>query len=181
MKIEVLKPDNLKGDIRSQIESLKKSCFSDVPEKEIKENFYAVPFATLVAMSDKTVIGTLSIFKREITFDRRNIVLGGIGAVCVLPRERRKGIGTLMVKKAMQYLKKQKCDIACLNVDTEKKVYGIYEKVGFVMMNREISFENIYGKIIKEKGTMFAPINSKELFNFAMENSKTFHYGKGYW
>ena len=150
MKIEIFKPEDIKKNVQIQIESVWDECFSDVPESESIENFYADPYAVLAAIDSQKVIGAINIFKRKITFAGKKISLGGIGAVCVITEERRKGIGTLMVGMAMKHLKAQNCDIACLNVDLKKKIYGLYEKLGFVMMDREITFENVYGKIIKE-------------------------------
>lgn len=51
-----------------------------------------------------------------------------------------------MIKQGLATLKDQECDIACLNVDLEKKLHSLYEKAGFKMMNRDISFENAKGE-----------------------------------
>jgi hypothetical protein len=86
-----------------------------------------------------------------------------------------------MVKRTLIVLSDEHCDVACLNVDLEKKVYPIYEKLGFTMMERDISFENVRGEIVKDKGTMFTPLASPEKYNLIMNSPDTFHYGKGYW
>ena len=57
----------------------------------------------------------------------------------------------------------------------------LYEKLGFTLMPRDISFENIRGEIIREPGTMFTPLVSQEKYDLIMNSSETFHYGRGYW
>ena len=68
-----------------------------------------------------------------------------------------------------------------MTVDLEEPMYGFYEKLGFKMMEREISFTDIHGKRIYENGSMFIPINSMDIYNHIMNSRKIFHYGNGYW
>jgi hypothetical protein len=53
--------------------------------------------------------------------------------------------------------------------------------MGFKLMRRRISFEDAHGKIRYDKGAMFVPICSREIYAHIMSSRKTFHYGKGYW
>jgi len=68
---------------------------------------------------------------KEITFSGRDIILGGLGGVCVTANYRGKGIATKMLKLGLDELRNRDCDIACLNVDLKKQAYGVYEKMGF--------------------------------------------------
>ncbi|OIN93748.1 hypothetical protein AUJ38_03050 [bacterium CG1_02_42_9] len=86
-----------------------------------------------------------------------------------------------MLKEGLKLLKKEKCDIACFNVDLKKEAYLLYEKVGFKTMMRKISFENIKGEIKYDAGTMFIPLCSQAVYDYVMQSKNTFHYGKGYW
>ncbi|EKD65402.1 MAG: hypothetical protein ACD_50C00097G0003 [uncultured bacterium] len=104
-----------------------------------------------------------------------------MGGVCVAENMRRHSIATQMLKKGLEILKKEKCDIACLNVDLKKDVRKLYEKAGFTLMDRKISYENSKGVIKFDNGTMFAPILSKQTYDYIMNSTETFHYGKGYW
>jgi ribosomal protein S18 acetylase RimI-like enzyme len=56
------------------------------------------------------------------------------------------GIATQMLQEALATLKQEECDIACLNVDMTKQAYRVYEKLGFRLMKRPISFENSRGR-----------------------------------
>lgn len=179
--IEFAKSDELTSIQQEGLDSLNAECFGDVPETEVVENFYAKPFGYLFAMLGNKAISRVALFKREVIFDNRKIQLGGIGGVCVTADHRHHGVASSMLKRALVILNKEKCDIACLNVDLEKKVYRVYEKLGFKMMEREITFENSKGQLIKENGTMFIPVCSQEIYDFIMNSKNTFHYGKGYW
>ena len=86
-----------------------------------------------------------------------------------------------MLKKALAILKDERCDIACLNANPEKQAYKLYEKLGFRFMQRPISFESGKGKLKHDTGTMLVPICSRSIYDFVMNSTETFHYGKGYW
>lgn len=165
----------------TRVRMLQKHCFSDVDPKDIEECFYAVGFAVLIALIGNKVVGQAELFKRNIEFDGKNFVVGGIGGVCVQESLRRRGIASKLIRRGLEILKDKKCDVACLNTDLSKTAYKLYEKMGFKLMKRKISFEDVHGKIRYDTGTMFIPIRSKKIFNYIMNSNATFHYGKGYW
>ena len=179
--IEHVKVTELKPDQQAGLDSLNQECFGDVSSIEINDNFIAKPFGYIFAMVGKEMIGRVALFKREVVFSGQKVILGGIGGVCVTTSHRHHGIASSMLKRALLILSDEKCDVACLNVDLEKKIYPIYEKLGFTMMPRKISFENIRGEIIHESGTMFIALNSPDKYNLIMNSPITFHYGHGYW
>lgn len=179
--IELVKAGELTPDQQAGLDALNRECFGDVPEQSVTEDFIAEPFAYLFAMVGKEMISRVALFKREVVFAGQSIILGGIGGVCVTTPHRHHGVASSMLKRALLILRQEKCDVACLNVDLAKKIYPIYEKLGFTMMKREISFENVRGEIVRDSGTMFIPLTSSEKYNLIMNSSETFHYGRGYW
>lgn len=181
IQIQFVNTDELSKNQLAQIAQLNEEAFSDVPEQEIRENFIAKSFARLIAYDGSRAIGTLQLFKRQQEFSGRNFLLGGMGGVCVTKEYRRKGIGSTLVKRALAILEEEGCEIVCLNVDLKGTAYQLYEKSGFELMERKISFENSKGEIIHDTGTMFKPLNSNEIFELIMSSNKTFHYGVGYW
>lgn len=166
---------------KESILKLQKECFSDVDRQSIEEDFIAESFARIFALSGGEIVGILSLFKRNIIFSGKKIILGGLGGACVTEKFRRKGVATKMLKKGLETLRQEKRDIACLNVDLEKRAYKLYEKVGFKLMKRKISFENSKGKIKFDTETMFIPVCSNEIYDYVMKSKITFHYGRGYW
>lgn len=181
MKTVFFLSDRLLPIYQQAIDQLNKECFSDVDPQEVTENFIAEPFGYTFATDINQIIGRLALFKRPIKFANQDIVLGGMGGVCVSTAYRHQGVATEILKHGLSVLHDEGCDIACLNVDLEKKIYGVYEKLGFRMIEREISFENVHGTTIYEPGTMFIPICSPKIYDLIMHSTETFHYGKGYW
>lgn len=166
---------------KSSMDKLERECFSDVNPKEAEECFYAESFVRVLAYSKDELVGHLRLFRRNVEFDGRKVVLGGAEGACVTRRMRGRGIATAMMRKGLAVLKRRKCDVACLNADLSKNIYKLYEKLGFRLMDRKISFEDIHRKIRYDSGTMFIPICSKEMYNHIMNSDEIFHYGKGYW
>jgi predicted acetyltransferase len=181
IKLQFVLEKNLNNSQKIGMKKLQQECFSDVPRQALEEDFIAKDYGRLFAIDKNEIIGMLNVFVRNIAFNNKKIKIGGLGGVCITTPWRRKGIGLTLVKEGLEILKKEKCDIACLNVDLKKKAYKLYEKAGFKFMKRKISFENIKGKIKLDTGTMFIPVCSKPIYNFIMKSKKTFHYGKGYW
>ena len=172
----------LTDEQRQGIELMEKQCFSDVDLEEVEECFYAESFARILAYSGDELVGHLLLHKRDIEFDGRGVVGGAVGA-CVVEPMRGRGIATKMMKEGLEVLRVQDCDVACLNADpvNRRTAFELYKRLGFELMERKISFEDIHGRIRYDTGTMFVPLRSKELFNHIMDSDKTFHYGKGYW
>lgn len=166
---------------KREIGQLQKECFGHVDEKEIKEHFFSIGFAWVLAYHQNELVGILELHKRKRVFDKSKFLLGGVAGICIINSMRKQGVGSKLLKKGLTVLRDAGCDIACMTVDLEKPMYGFYEKFGFKMMEREISFDDIHGKRIYEKGTMFIPIKSTEIYNRIMNSNKTFHYGNGYW
>jgi len=181
LEIVIVPENNLKQWQKHAIDRLNRKCFSHVAPEEAEECFCAESFARAFAHCNGEIVGHLKLFKRNIEYDGKKITLGGIGGVCVTENTRRKGIATKMIRESLKILRKKKCDVACLNADLSRNAHKFYEKVGFTLMNRKISFEDKHGNTRYDEGTMFIPICSKQIYQHIMNSDKTFHYGKGYW
>lgn len=181
IKLRFVLEKNLTQVQKQVIKRLQKECFSDVPQESIEEDFIAKEFARIFAYKDNKIVGMLGLHRRKITFGGKKIILGGLAGICVTEKMRRKGIAAQILQKGLEILKKEKCDVACLNADLEKKAYKLYQKIGFKFMKRKISFENVKGEIKYDTGTMFIPVCSKSIYDFIMKSKEIFHYGRGYW
>jgi predicted acetyltransferase len=181
LKIFTVLEKNLTEQQERAVEKLNKECFSHVPKEEIEECFYAESFARTFVQQNDNIIGQVGLFRRNVKHDGKEVVLGGIGGVCVTRKMRRKGIATKMVKQALRILEQKKCDVACLNADVARNAHKFYETIGFTMMNRKVSFEDKHGKMRYDEGTMFISLCSKEIYQHIMNSDRIFHYGKGYW
>lgn len=181
MNIVFVSEQDLAEDQKRQIEELGKECFSDVNSAEVEEDFVAESSGRLFAVEGEEIIGMLELFKRVVKFEDEEIILGGMGGVCVTENMRGQGIATKLLQKGLEILKKQNCEIACLNVNREKQAYKLYEKLGFEFLNRNISYEDVNGKIKYDGDSMFIPINSQEKYEKVMNSKAVFHQGRGYW
>ncbi len=180
----ILVPESeLSAQQKQGLIELERQCFGDVSLKECEECFYAEVHARVLAYSKGRLVGCLILHKRKIEFDGREITMGGAVGACVSSDIRGRGISQKLIKKGLAVLKEQGCDVACLNADLDnrREAFELYKKLGFKLMERRISFEDIHGNLRYDTGTMFIPLNSEELFNHIMNSKSTFHYGKGYW
>lgn len=123
------------------------------------------------------LIGAVVILKRRL---KNQLILGGIGGVCVKPRFRRQSVATKMLKIAMINLKKEKCDLVYLCTDV-RKLKNLYAAVGFTPLNRPHTFLGKSGKRYTEHDAMIAPVNSPEKFKAVLNDNKPFDIGRGNW
>ena len=178
----IYSPANKVTNIQQRsIKRLQKICFGHIDAKEIKEHFFPKGFAWVLAYHNDELVSILELHKRRRVFDKSKFLLGGVAGVCVDSCMRKRGIGSKLIIKGLEVLKENGCDVACMTVELEEPMYGFYEKFGFKMMEREISFTDVNGKRIYDGGTMFIPINSVDIYNHIMNSCKIFHYGNGYW
>ena len=183
IKLVLVPEDELSDQQKQGVLELERQCFGDVDPKEGEECFYAEVHGRILAYSREELVGYLILHKRNMEFDGREIIVGGAAGACVAECMRGRGIGERLMKKGLAALKKQGCDVACLNADPKnrKAAFELYKKLGFKLMEKRISFEDIHGNIRYDTGTMFIPLMSRELFNHIMNGKNIFHYGRGYW
>jgi len=181
LKLIIINQNEITTINAHEIDVLAVECFPDVTPQQNEEHFYAKEFARILVYDKEFLVGHVKLFSREIEYHHNKINLGGMGAVCVKKEYRGRGIATEMLRNGLEILSERGCDIACLNVDTRKETYKLYESVGFTMLKKNISFEDSHGKIIYDDGTMFIPLHSRHIYDEIMKGKNTFHYGKGYW
>lgn len=147
---------------------------------EEEEKFYSQPKAWLLVFEKEQIIGTTALHHRKIQFDNRDIILGGIGRVCIRSDQRRQGIASLMLKKAAATLKEWGCDMAylCANV---KESGSLYSQAGFVPLNKPYTYYGKSGKLYEERKGMIAPINSPSIFEEVLHSREKLHLGPGNW
>lgn len=81
------------------------------------------PQGCFVALEDGQVIGTVT----TTTYGKE---MAWIGMMLVHPDQRRRGLGTELMQKALDYLRK--CTIPCIRLDATPAGRPLYEKLGFV-------------------------------------------------
>jgi GNAT superfamily N-acetyltransferase len=177
VKIRGLSPAQKQGIHRLQAE-----CFGHISQKEIRECFFAKGFGRILVYEDDLIVGQAELFSRRIIFQGMKILLGGVAGTCVTASKRHRGIGKAIVMRGLDILRERKCDIACLNANVQEYPRGgLYYSLGFRVMKRKISFEDVHGRMRYDTGEMFVPICSQAIYNMVMTSGKIFHIGRGYW
>ncbi len=147
---------------------------------EEEEKFYSQPKAWLLVFEKDQIIGTTALHQRKVKFNNKDIVLGGIGRVCVRKDQRRQGIANQMLQEAVETLRKWDCDMAflCANV---KESGDLYTQVGFIPLNKPYTYSGRSGKLYEESNGLIAAINSFEIFEEVLHSARKLHLGSGNW
>lgn len=136
MEIREYSPDDESGWVRCRVLSFLDTAYFDNVLKE-KEK-YNNPSIELVAVEGEQIVGILDIEYeiKEGTVCSRGTGLGGmIWHIAVHPDFRRKGIGTLLLKKAEQLSKEMKLNRLEAWTRDDDWVNNWYEKSGFLQVD----------------------------------------------
>jgi GNAT superfamily N-acetyltransferase len=179
MEIKIV--DSLNPQHEHDVSEIKKLAFSEVSETEIEEDFYHPESAHVLAYERERLVGWAGIHETEQIYEGKIIRIGGYG-ICTHPDWQRRGIASRISAAAMEYLRKQGCDIGFLSVDTENTAsVNLHKKNGFIIFPRKYAWTNLKGECKQDEGAMIAPINSKELFEYIMNSTDVLYIGDGYW
>ncbi len=188
LRVEPVYHDDLTEAQRRSVRDLQDRCFPDDPEGEIWENeeyFVARSIAKVLAYSGGELVGCVSVFRREIEHERRQVVLGGFGGTCTREDMRGRGVGTRVCEVAMDCLRREGCDVATLAVDPESGTDRFYERFGFVLLGKPFVFVTARGerKVPERDVAMLAPVLSQEVFGHVVRSRSPLDIGpeKGYW
>jgi ribosomal protein S18 acetylase RimI-like enzyme len=136
----------------------------------------------ILATEKDQLIGETRVFKRTIVFNGQKMLLGGIGSVATHPNFRKQGIATKMVKKGMDFLKKEHADAVYLCADEHSlKAVEFYEQFGFRKLLQKHTYLGRAGKRYIDTDGMIAPVGSKKLFDKILKADTPFDIGTGNW
>ena len=181
--IIVVDEDKVTSEQADEMLRLQIACFSDqVTIEEVEEDFDRPPVAHVLAYDQDNLIACAEVFKREVEYDGQTTILGGF-APCTREDWRGQGIATRVCKTAMDYLRRQECDMAFLSVDTERETHPLYERLGFRMLPKPFIYANIRGELKESEGGMIVPLCSPELFEQVLDGDAQFTLTPevGYW
>lgn len=139
-------------------------------------------FKYIIALDRDIVVGLIILFKREITFKGKKLLLGGFGGVGTKTEYRNRGIGSKMVELARKMLEESRCDVAHIDVDMDNpSVLRLYGRIGFIPLRRPFTFLGKSGRKYSADNSMLAPIHSKELFEAILNDHNPFDIYGGNW
>lgn len=180
-QLNVKRHQEVSANEHTQITALQAKIFGGVPQEEIQEDFYANPFAVILAKLDSEIVGYCGLFERVIEYKERSIHLGGLGGLMTVPKYRNQGIGGEIVERALQELQDKGCDVAFLSVDTNGTMENFYHRYGFLSMKQEFSWRRKSGSIEADHGGMIAHVCSNEIRDTILHSDEAFFVGDGYW
>lgn len=177
-------------EIKTQVEVIDKESFAWAHHQTPEERAVGIDkfcskgdrilFVTAEDAGD--VIGVVELFQRVISFDGSSITLGGIGGLCTRKDKRKNDVGTLLLERAMEELRRADSDIAYLCTDVTKEwMVGFYQKTGFARLTQGHTYSGKSGKRYTEFDGMVAPVCSEELFQQVRMIKKPFDIGRGNW
>jgi|SRR3989339_82468 len=190
MTIKITVYRRLPEIIEKQIKKFGRVCFPWIYEtknriREHKDKFSPSiknQFCHVCALENKDLIGRVVVMKRKIKFQKHPIVLGGIAGVCVCPEKRKQGLGSKLLNKAMNELKRADCDIAYLCTDVGNSGYlKLYGQFGFKALGRQQTYLGKSGKRYVDNDAMIAPVNSATIFKRVMTGTEILDIGNGNW
>jgi len=91
--------------------------------------------------------------------------LGWIGLLIVKAEYRKKGVGTLLTKKAVDYL--LHCGVETIKLEAVPQISNLYRKLGFVDEFDSLRFKRACGKIISKCSDSLALIEKKSIIKIA--------------
>ncbi len=154
---------------QEQIEHLDRYCSRD----DIK--------CWILAYDQDLLIGRIAIFLREIKWQGKKILLGGIGKVKVRDDYRRQGVASAMMKRSMIKLKRLKADIAFLNTDFASFLPYFYAKYGFKKMDQPYAYISRSGKRYSEENGMIAAVCDPTITKKIHCDNLQLDLGQGNW
>jgi GNAT superfamily N-acetyltransferase len=162
--VVVVEESQIAPEQKEEMLRLQVACFADqVTAKEVEEDFVSPLVARVLAYREGALIGCAGVFNREVQYAGQSVVLGRFGP-CTREDLRGRGIGTLVCRAAMDYLRAEGCDIAFLSVDPERETHALHERLGFKILSQPFTYANLQGELTQSEGGMIAPLCSRELF-----------------
>jgi len=180
----------LPEELASQVKAIDRESFawaySQTPQaaRRSKDKFCSARDRAghIIVAEKREVVGAAQWYRRTITVDGDTILLGGIGSLCTRKDKRKLGVGTLLLKRAMQELRRNSIDIAYLCTQVGKDwMVRFYEKAGFVCLVPGHTYTGRSGKRYTEYDGMIAPVCSRGVFSHITMMKRPLDIGRGNW
>lgn len=140
--------------------------------------FGAKEFGAYLLLDNTTIVGVSYLYKRLSEYDGQQFYIGGFGGLGILPDYRGNGYARRMIEKSLHLTAEVGVDIACLFTDRDKTAYKLYEKFGFVYLNREAFYFDSLGVEKTLDDVMILGLGDRMLAKKILNTNHKFQYGK---
>lgn len=117
------------------------------------DQFFDLPRLMVCAMEDNKAVSGLEVLLKSVLIEDQFYPVAGIGGVITHIDYRRKKYATKVLERTLDYLRNAGIKIALLNTDLER-LGGLYEGVGFEMLDKPYYFLNKDDVEMSENGGM---------------------------
>jgi ribosomal protein S18 acetylase RimI-like enzyme len=133
-------------------------------KNDVKRMFNYEPNGSFIAEAKGSPVGHVF----TVNYGR----LGWIGWLIVKPEYRRKGVGTLLMKRAVDYL--LRCRVETIKLEAVPEISDLYRKLGFVDEFDSMRFRGICRKKLPRKGICTSLMKRDEVSEIARFDSDYF-------
>jgi predicted acetyltransferase len=136
----------------------------------------------ILAFEESAVIGRAITYKRTVSFEGEEFILGGIGGVKVRDSHRRRGIAAKLIEIAMVDLQEADCSIVFLGTNIQNPVLvNFYEKFGFQLLGKDYVCTGRSGREYSFDDGMIASINDHQLYTKILNSPSQLNLRGGNW
>ena len=154
------------------------SAITIIENKDIGHLFGADELGVVLLLDGERIVGNAYLYKRISEYNGKEYCLGGPGGLAVLPEYRGKGYARLLMEKTLELAHDVGVDVACLFTEREDTVHKLYEKFGFVYLNRKGYYVDSLQKEAYRDDIMIMGLKDKALARKILSTGHKFHYGK---
>lgn len=182
MEIKYVPKNEITEAQLKMLKIVEQTCFG-ISEYETENNeeghlFGAIESGVFLLFDDEKIVGCAYVYKRLTEYDGQEYYIGGLGGLAVMPEYQGNGYARQLTEKALKMSCDIGVDVACLFTSREENVYKLYEKLGFVFLNRRGYYLNSLYKEAFRDDIMILGLNNKEMAEKILTTNHKFHYGK---
>lgn len=178
IKIVVKKVENLNPKEKAIIKKFLIEVFADsIGYSDCVYTNPALELCILVFIKND-LVGHLGITRKIVRHNEKIYQIGGVGDVAVLKNKRNLGIGSLILNKCKQILKKNNFNLGLLFCHPD--LYKYYSSCGWIQKENGLIYATVNGIEEDQMFTCFLPINLEQK-DIIYWNNNNINVGMGSW
>jgi predicted acetyltransferase len=137
MELLELNPDDLGGDLASQVHALLSDAWpEDTPNEGDYYRTRGAPTTILILRVAQHVLAHVGVYERQVAIGSEMLTIGMLGGVVVAPEQRRKGYSRILVRHAHERLRVGHIPFSILFANNPR----VYGSSGYKLMQNATRF-----------------------------------------